>query len=70
MAAATADTIKPKYTIEIYDLPEGEDTKIGYRIVSMDENEETLVTDADYLVHSLSETLSHIGRPVNREELE
>lgn len=57
-----------KYCIEIYDLPtpQPEGLSIGYRIIGMDSKTE-LVTDADYLMHSLSETLSHIGLPMPLE---
>lgn len=52
----------PKHTIEIYDLVDHPDgTTVGYRVTSANFSLD-LVTDADYLVHSLTETLSHIGQ--------
>lgn len=53
-----------KYTIQLFDLAKNQDEPcIGYRIISSDENL-ACITDADYLMHSLSETLSHIATPV------
>lgn len=53
----------PKYTLEIFDLDNQDDKtqpSIGYRIIS---NDACLlnITDADYLMHSLTETLSRIA---------
>jgi len=49
----------PKHTIELFNLPTPQDGKtIGYRITG---GSSVHITDADYLLHSLAETLSYIG---------
>ena len=60
----------PKYTIEIFDLVEADPEKrsLGFRVVSNNQNLD-VVTDADYLVHSLTETLAHIGQVVPTEAI-
>lgn len=65
-----------KYTLEIYDLPHPspEGQEIGYRIICNDLpmavlSENLLVTDADYLVWQLSQTLAHIGQPLSLEDI-
>lgn len=59
--------IKPKYTLEIFDLPENlQGQTIGYRIISHDDCLLN-ITDADYLMHSLTETLSRIAQVVPYE---
>ncbi|TAN71587.1 MAG: hypothetical protein EPN17_00855 [Methylobacter sp.] len=56
--------MKAKYTIELFDLPETPDGQtIGYRVISNDANLLS-ITDADYLMHSLTETLSRIAQVV------
>lgn len=62
-----AALVKPTHTIELYDLidhPDG--ITIGYRITHTSQSQEW-ITDADYLAHSLAETLSHIGRLITLE---
>jgi hypothetical protein len=61
----------PKHTIELFDLGDNSDGQacperrpIGYRIIS---HAACLESDADYLLRSLAETLSHIGQKLPDE---
>lgn len=59
--------IKPKYTLQLFDLPENLNGQtIGYRVIS-DDKCLLNITDADYLMHQLSETLSRIAQVVPYE---
>lgn len=47
--------------ITLFDLPESQDAKIGFSVCCQSDRTDTGITNAGYLVHSLTQTLQHIA---------